>query len=139
LLQIAILAGIVSAFTRFGILCGVLFISIIRIDVNAAPEWFTNITYQDTFNKAYYGSILVQHYQNNPIMITYYELMFLITKPVNSNTNLSQEDKKQINKRKMIRNRLHLWLFLTKNPSLVKFRKRDLEISSSDNGKFIII
>ena len=98
LLQVAILAGIVSAITRFGILCFVLFISIIRIDLPAIPEWFINILYLDNFNKAFYASILIQHYQNNPIMISFYELMYLVTKPVNSDKTIDEEDKRRINR-----------------------------------------
>ena len=98
LLQLAILAGIVSAITRFGILCAVLFISIMRIDVNGAPDWFSNIIYLDLFNKAYYASILVQHTHNNPIMITFYTLLFKVTSPVNSNKSIDQELKDKINK-----------------------------------------
>ena len=97
LLQLAILAGIVSAITRFGILCGVLFLSIMRIDVNGAPEWFSNILYLDSFNKAYYASILVQHTHNNPIVITFYSLLFKITLPVNSNKMFDDEMKERLN------------------------------------------
>lgn len=89
----AIVAGIVSALTRFGILTGVLFVSVMRIDVNSMPEWFTNIMYLDNFNKSYYASILTQHIHNNPIMMTFKELLFMITKPVNSDKNLEVDDR----------------------------------------------
>ena len=98
LLQVAILAGIVSALTRFGILCIVLFISVLRIDVPAVPSWALNFIYLDSFNKAFYGSILMQHNHNNPIMITFYELMFLITRPVDSDKKMEGEERKRINR-----------------------------------------
>jgi hypothetical protein len=134
LLQMAILAGIVAAISRFGILCGILFVSVMRIDVNSMPEWITQFMYLDNFNKSYYGSILVQHCQNNPVMITFYELMFLVTKPVNSDKNLEEEEKLKANRRKMIRNRFHLWAFLTKNPNLAQFRKHNLPKEDESEG-----
>ena len=97
-LQIAILAGMVAAISRFGILCFVLFISIMRIDVNSMPEWFSSLLYLDTFNKAYYASILVQHTHNNPVMITFYELLFLCTTPVNSNKLCNDEERIKLNR-----------------------------------------
>jgi hypothetical protein len=84
MLNIAILAGIFSAVKRFAVLIGVLFASLVRIDVNSMPQWISRIIYLDTFNKGYFASILVQHTHNNPIIITFYNLMFAITKPVNS-------------------------------------------------------
>ena len=69
-----------------------------RIDVTAMPEWFSNILYLDTFNKAYYASILIQHTHNNPVVITFYNLMFMATKPVNSDWNCEEEDRIKINK-----------------------------------------
>lgn len=69
-----------------------------RIDVNGAPDWFSNILYLDTFNKAYYASILIQHTHNNPIMITFYTIIFKITTPVNANKSLDDELKVKLNK-----------------------------------------
>lgn len=63
-------------------------------------------------------------------MITFYELMYIVTKPVNFDYNLEQEDRNKFNKRKMIRNRLHLWLFLRKNTYLIKYRKHNLARNS---------
>ena len=37
-------------------------------------------------------------------------------------------------RRKTIRNRFHLWLFLTKNPSLTEFRVHESNESSSSDG-----
>jgi hypothetical protein len=133
LLQIAILAGIVSSISRFGILWGVLFLSIMRIDVTALPEWMANVIYIDMFNKSYYASILMQHIHNNPIVTTFYHLCFLWTKPVNSDKNIG-EDGPKLNRRKKIRNRLHLWLFLYRNPFLREFRKKNLAIEEAENG-----
>mmetsp|Transcript_12957 Transcript_12957/g.11473 ORF Transcript_12957/g.11473 Transcript_12957/m.11473 type:complete len:171 (+) Transcript_12957:106-618(+) len=79
--------------------------------------------YLDNFNKAYYGSILVQHNHNNPVLITFYELMFLVTRPVYSDKKIEEEDKKRIIRRKTIRNRFYLWAFLLKNPELTKYRR----------------
>ena len=95
LFQLAILAGIFSAITRFGVICMVLFLSIIRIDVNSAPEWFSNILYLDSFNKAYYASILVQHTHNNPIMITFCSLLMKITRNNNLNETKEGEEKRR--------------------------------------------
>ena len=97
LLQLAILAGIVSAISRFGVLCIVLLISILRIDVSSSPEWFSNYFYLDNFNKAYYASILIQHTHNNPILITFTSMLYKITLPVNSNDEFDDEMKKSLN------------------------------------------
>ncbi|CAI2379968.1 unnamed protein product [Moneuplotes crassus] len=136
LLQVAILAGVVLAISRLGILFIALFISVMRIDVMAIPEWFANILYIDSFNKSYYASVLVQHYQNNPIMITFYELMFLVTRPVESNDSLDWEDRKRMNRRKIIRNRFHLWVFMSKNPSLKKYRVAKFENDDDSDEEF---
>lgn len=97
-LQVAILAGIVSAITRFGILTGVLFLAVMRIDVYSMPDWIVKLLYLDSFNRAYYATILIQHMHNNPIVITFYELMYINTTKVNSNYSLDQEDKANMNK-----------------------------------------
>lgn len=51
LLNITILAGLVMALKRFGILFGILFVSLFRIDVNSMPTWISRYLYLDTFNK----------------------------------------------------------------------------------------
>eukprot|EP00343_Euplotes_focardii_P001958 CAMPEP_0205799350 /NCGR_PEP_ID=MMETSP0205-20121125/586_1 /ASSEMBLY_ACC=CAM_ASM_000278 /TAXON_ID=36767 /ORGANISM="Euplotes focardii, Strain TN1" /LENGTH=123 /DNA_ID=CAMNT_0053060505 /DNA_START=1188 /DNA_END=1556 /DNA_ORIENTATION=- len=55
-------------------------------------------------------------------MTSFYEIIFLVTKPVNSEKGLEEEKRLKINRRKIIRNRFHLWVFLTKNPSLIEER-----------------
>jgi hypothetical protein len=90
----------------------------IRIDVTCLPEWFANLYYVDSFNKAYYASILITHSHNNPILITFSNLLFAITQPVYSTQKYTQQQKLAISKAKIIRNRFWLWLFLAKNKGL---------------------
>ena len=97
LLNIAILAGMITAIKRFAILFGVMFVSLIRIDVNSMPMWISKIIYLDSFNKGYYASILIQHTHNNPILVTFYNLIFSIARPVNSDSALSDEERTKIN------------------------------------------
>ena len=98
LLNIAILAGMITAIKRFAILFGVLFVSLVRIDVNSMPVWISKIIYLDSFNKGYFASILVQHTHNNPILVTFYNLIFRITRPVNSAPSFSEEERTSINR-----------------------------------------
>ena len=98
LLNLAILAGIVTAIKRFAILVGIMFVALVRIDVNSMPVWISKIIYLDSFNKGYYASIMIQHSHNNPIIVTFYNLIFAITEPVNSDENLLEDEKDNLNR-----------------------------------------
>jgi hypothetical protein len=98
MLYLGILVGIITAVYRFAILLGVMFAALVRIDVNSMPEWLNKIIYLDSFNKGYYASIMVQHTHNNPVIVTFYNLMYAVTKPVNSDKLLSTEERSQLNR-----------------------------------------
>jgi len=69
-------------------------------------------------------------------MKTFYELMFMITRPVNSDKKMEDKDRVKINRysywlmfrMKIIRNRFHLWVFLSKNPKMIQYRAKESDI-----------
>ena len=75
-----------------------MFVSVMRIDVSSATGWVSRKWYFDVFNQAYYATVLVQHTHNNPVLITFFELMFLVTQPANSNPDLDDEDRVKLNR-----------------------------------------
>lgn len=68
-------------------------------------------------------------------MVTFYELMYMVTRPVNFDYNLDPEDRTKLNRRKLIRNRLHLWLFLTRNRNVIRYRAHHLRELSIDGSQ----
>jgi len=72
--------------------------SIIRVDVNSMSEWITNIWKADSFHSSYKATVMIQHTHNNPVLITFFELMFLVTQSVNSNPDLDDEDRVKLNR-----------------------------------------
>jgi hypothetical protein len=134
LLIIAIFGGIVSSLLRFITLFVILIITIIRIDINAFPHWIARFLGYDGFSEAYYGNILIQHEHNHPVLITFYHILYSTANPVNSIDDLEEEEKDKQNKKKIIRNKFHLLLFLSRNPSLIKYRSHNLNNEVNIDG-----
>ena len=94
-----ILAGIVSSITRFGLLVGIIFVCVMRIDVYSVPEWITSVYYFDSFKKAYYSIIIIQNMHNHPMLVTFNEILFSITTRVQSDKrDLSDNEREEINR-----------------------------------------
>lgn len=98
MLYLGILVGILTAVYRFALLLGIMFAALLRIDVNNMPSWMNRVIYLESFNKGYYASIMVQHTHNNPVIVTFYNLIYSTTKPVNSNKLLSSEERNEMNR-----------------------------------------
>ena len=97
LLQLSIISGIFSSILRFVKLIWISFISIMKINVNSMPYWLSESMHIDSFNNAYYASIMIQHTHNNPVVITFHNLLFMVTTPVKSSNNFySEKDKKEL-------------------------------------------
>ena len=98
LLQLSIISGLFSSILRFIKLICISFVSIMKINVNSMPYWLSESMHIDSFNNAYYASIMVQHTHNNPVVITFHNILYMTSKPVNSDKELSENQRVELNR-----------------------------------------
>jgi len=75
MLYLAILGGLLSALSRIILLFVMSMIGLAQLDQSLFPEWINDMIYLDGANKTYLSMVLMYHYHNHPITVTYLNLL----------------------------------------------------------------
>jgi hypothetical protein len=125
---ITILAGIMSAIVRFIMLIVISLFSMLRLDKPMLPAWALQKANGDPGNIPYISTVYNYHQHNDPILIV--AAMLFVDLAYKNDGKYQDPD---LRKKKIISNRLHLWLLMTRlsNIDLKKYRKKNIPPSNN--------
>eukprot|EP01017_Pseudomicrothorax_dubius_P021718 TRINITY_DN23360_c0_g1_i1.p1 TRINITY_DN23360_c0_g1~~TRINITY_DN23360_c0_g1_i1.p1 ORF type:complete len:129 (+),score=13.81 TRINITY_DN23360_c0_g1_i1:114-500(+) len=119
----AMLTGVIITFLRLIIVIIASPVMMLRVEKTMNPEWLSWLL-PDKRYLTYKSVVGIYHVYNNPIALTFSELLKL---------SLKRPQPKLISKKILI-NRLYLCLFLSRHPYLKKYRNRELP-SNPEQGQ----
>jgi len=99
-------------------------VSLPRMTRSPLPAWFEYYLLLDSGSRSYQALVLLQHTYNHPVM----RVAAWILEDVPAERTVSTSSLLRLR----VRNRLHLWLFLLRNPQLANYRTGILDELTND-------
>mmetsp|Transcript_23746 Transcript_23746/g.26923 ORF Transcript_23746/g.26923 Transcript_23746/m.26923 type:complete len:513 (+) Transcript_23746:807-2345(+) len=119
---LVLFTGIITALIRIIIWLGVSMISLMRLTECLFPAWIYKIINLDTGNKSYLACVELYHCCNHPILLTFSHYLNKAVKEHRLYREAEQLDPARQKRRLMYRNKWYLFLLLSKNRFLCKYR-----------------
>lgn len=71
-----VIGGVAKSIGRVAVGTIIVVLSLIRVDKPILPKWVLNCSYLDLTNKSYLSFVWLYHKYNNPIAVTFNEMLF---------------------------------------------------------------